>query len=510
MIKQKLYRLKKKSGVVMDSSYVSDRNQVVKNFKTLIFYRDNVKDHLTEYYKHKLKSGKTFIVEIINGEIEFAPSKFVGYKNNTFQLHDKHYAIDRSGHLTDQNFRKIYGKRVESNNYLDSILDSFYKLHNIDGSPYKKKAHIHYFILPETLKQVKKIQSEMPDFFMPSDLVKYSSYAGKVYKRGNPHHQKIGREIKEKLYDKVDYWLNSISTPGYIKESKAIWQIGGHFSKYLWCRIFKARDRSRLVYFTLEISLHRESLVYKLDCQRSKHFGENSLTTEQISKFKNFIAGSGAEWVEIKQEEIKKLNWANLINRTNNFISKYDKLYEDAIKYVWGKEKFKQPSNSLEEVDPPDPQTLSPTIPTFKGRKTNFIKKHKESKKLGEAGELLVIDFEEKKLKGLLKPGMKIEHTSKDIGDGTGYDIKSYDKYGNEIFIEVKTTKSSDKKVVFNITPTELECSRIKNKSYWLYRVYNFDKSNNSGRVYKINGNLYDVLDTQPDSYIAVFKGKGK
>ncbi|MBS4035859.1 MAG: DUF3883 domain-containing protein [Ignavibacterium sp.] len=507
MSKQKLYKLKNKNGVKMDENYVVNQPQVLKNFKTLISYRNNRKNRLAEYYKHKLKSGKTFILEIINGNIEFAPSKFVGYKNNTFQLHDKHYAIDRSGHLTDQNFRKIYGKRLESSSFLDSVLDSFYKLHNINGTPYKPKAHIHYFILPETLEQVKKTFSEIPEFFLTTDIVRYSKYAGKPYRKNNPEDVKIGQEIREKLYDKTNYWLESISVPGYVKETNTMWQIMGVYSAYTWGKAFKQKDKDRLIYFTVGIDYSRTALIYKLDCQRSRPSGGIKLTKEQVSKFDNFIAGSGSEWIEINLDEIKKLNWATLINNTNNFISKYDKLYEDAIKYVWGKGKIKQPKNSLEEVDPPDPKILLPIIHTFKGYKTDHIKRQRESKKLGLAGELLVIEFEKNRLKDLLKPGMKIEHISREKGDGTGYDVKSYDEFGNEIFIEIKTTKSKDKDTQFNISPTELEFSKLKNKSYWLYRVFNFDKKNNTGNLYRINGNLFKVLDMYPDSYVAVFKG---
>lgn len=493
----------------MDTNYVENRKQVIKNFNTLLSYRNSHDENRVKYYKRRLKSGKTFIVEIINGSIEFAPSKFVGYKNNTMEIHERKHGISRSGDLTDKNFKSIYGNRIHSDSFLDTVLDSFYNLHNIDGSPYKKKAHIHYFILLETLEKVKKIHNETPEFFVPADIIKYSVYAGKSYRKNIPEDVKIGQEIREKLYDKTNYWLESISVPGYVKETNTMWQIMGVYSAYTWGKAFKPKDKERLIYFTVGIDYSRRDLIYKLDCQRSRPSGGIKLTKEQVSKFDNFIAGSGSEWIEINLDEIKKLNWATLINNTNIFISKYDKLYEDAIKYVWGKGKIKQPKNSLEEVDLPDPLTLPSFRPTFKAHKTDFDKKHKESKKNGTAGELLVIRIEKERLKNIFKPGMKIEHTSEEIGDGTGYDIKSYDYDGNEIFIEVKTTKSTDKKTSFNITPTELECSKIKNKSYWLYRVYDFNQINNSGKVYKINGNLYDLLDIQPDSYVAVFKGKG-
>lgn len=495
--------------MAMDTNYVINRNQVLKNFKTLISYRNSSDKTKSEYYEQRLKSGKTFIVEIINGNVEFAPSKFVGYRSNTMGTHERKHSISRSGDLTDKNFKNIYGIRLQFDDLLDSALQSFYLQHNIDGTTSKPKARLHYFILPDIYERIKSIMSSTPQFFKIVDIVKYSVYAGKPYRKNNPKHMKIGKEIREKLYDKTNYWLNSISVPHYKKETNSRWQIGGHFAHYTWGRIFKEKDSSRLIYFTVGISYEKQALIYKLDCQRNSPAGGIKLNKEQISRFDNFISGTDSEWVQIDLPEIKRLNWEKLIERTNSFIKKYDKLYENAIKYVWGNKKFKQPKNSLEEVDPPDPQNLPPFQPSFKGHKTDYLKKHRESKKLGKSGELLVIEYEKKRLGKKLKKGMGIKHISKDEGDGTGYDIKSYDVNGNEIFIEVKTTKSKNKDTPFNITQTELEFSKQNSKSFWLYRVYNYNKTNNTGRVYRIKGNLYKLLDKRPDSYVAVFKGKG-
>lgn len=494
----------------MDTNYVINRNQVKKNFRILISYRNSSAKDKSKYYKQRLKSGKTFIVEIINGEIEFAPSKFVGYRNNTMEIHERKHGISRSGDLTDRNFKNIYGRRLQFDDLLDSALQTFYNQHGIKGTTSKPKAHLHYFILPDTLESVKDSRTSIPNFFNPADIVKYSSYSGKPYRKNNPKHIKIGQDIREKLYDKTNYWLNSISIPAYTKQSNTLWQIMGVFSAYTWGKIYKPKDKDKLIYFTVGVGYTRRALVYKLDCQRSRPSGGIKLTTEQISKFDNFVSGTGAEWVQIDLPEIKGLSWEELISRTNIFIKKYDKLYDDAIKHVWGNKKFKQQKNSLVEADPPEQSFLPKLKPTFKGKKIDFAKKLKKNKQDGKFGELLVIEYEKERLGNKLKDGMEIKHVSKDEGDGTGYDIKSYDANGKEIFIEVKTTKINSEDEPFYITPTELEFSKKNSKSYWLYRVYNYDKLNNSGTIYRIKGNLYKLLNKRPESYIAVVKGKGR
>ena len=53
MSEQKLYQLKNKTGTKMDMNYVVNRNQVLKNFKTLISYRDSSDSVKNKYYKLK-------------------------------------------------------------------------------------------------------------------------------------------------------------------------------------------------------------------------------------------------------------------------------------------------------------------------------------------------------------------------------------------------------------------------------------------------------------------------
>ena len=62
--------------------------------------------------------------------------------------------------------------------------------------------------------------SNTPSFFNVKDIIKYSKYAGQTYRKKNPGDVKIGIEIREKLYDKTNYWLDSVSVPGYYKRIK--------------------------------------------------------------------------------------------------------------------------------------------------------------------------------------------------------------------------------------------------------------------------------------------------
>ena len=78
---------------------------------------------------------------------------------------------------------------------------------------------------------------------------------------------------------------------------------------------------------------------------------------------------------------------------------------------------------------------------------------------------------------------------SKLNGDGLGYDILSYDKHGNPMYIEVKTTTGPENGGIF-ITANELEMSEKHSEQYYLYRVYDFDISKMEGKLSVRQGSL--------------------
>lgn len=132
----------------------------------------------------------------------------------------------------------------------------------------------------------------------------------------------------------------------------------------------------------------------------------------------------------------------------------------------------------------------------FKGKTVNFIQNGIENKRIGDLGELWVMRHEIEKLTKANKVNLikKIKHISKNEGDGTGYDILSFDEKGNKIFIEVKTTKGK-KNSTFFVTRNELERSKIEKDNYLIYRLYNFDEEKDTADLLIIKGNLTNLCD---------------
>lgn len=137
----------------------------------------------------------------------------------------------------------------------------------------------------------------------------------------------------------------------------------------------------------------------------------------------------------------------------------------------------------------------------LKGSFTNYIDNDKEKKRIGDLGELLVLQHEQEKLQSL-GINKTPEHKSKSEGDGLGYDILSYDENGEEIFIEVKTT-SNGVNTPFYITRNELERSKQDSDNFFLYRLYEFDDTDNKAKYYKQKGNLVDLC-VNPILYRAI------
>jgi hypothetical protein len=156
---------------------------------------------------------------------------------------------------------------------------------------------------------------------------------------------------------------------------------------------------------------------------------------------------------------------------------------------------------------PAESQSLATDLETtvdplsFKGRTVNFLQNSIDNKRIGDLGEFWALKYEIEKLKrfGQHKLIKEVRHTAKNEGDGTGYDIQSFDKNGEKIYIEVKTTKGT-KNSTFYVTRTELERSKKEGNNYYLYRIYNYNEEKDTAEILVIQGEL-SYLCIVPETY---------
>jgi hypothetical protein len=138
--------------------------------------------------------------------------------------------------------------------------------------------------------------------------------------------------------------------------------------------------------------------------------------------------------------------------------------------------------------------------------KTDWGAVNAYSRKLGEQGERFVLELERRRLRDAGRKDLadNIEWVADTQGDGAGYDIRSFDKDGSEVFIEVKTTKGP-LGAAFYVTANELLCSNRRGSAYRLYRVFQFGAT---PRLYRLTGPLASVLELEANVYRAVCKGE--
>lgn len=100
------------------TDYIEKREDIISNIETLYSYLHGERgEDYKQWAVDKLKRGKNMVVEVINGHICFAPSRFVGYLNNTREKHDDNHG---DGTDTDKVLKTYYNKVQDGR--LDFIL----------------------------------------------------------------------------------------------------------------------------------------------------------------------------------------------------------------------------------------------------------------------------------------------------------------------------------------------------------------------------------------------------
>jgi hypothetical protein len=131
-----------------------------------------------------------------------------------------------------------------------------------------------------------------------------------------------------------------------------------------------------------------------------------------------------------------------------------------------------------------------PTVNTPRPR-VNYLEREARNASLGLAGETFVLAFERARLHQLGKASLadRVEHVSVIQGDGSGFDIRSFEVNGADRLIEVKTT-AYGKQTPFFLSRNEVEVSRAGADQYHLYRVFRFRED---PRLFTVQGALERV-----------------
>lgn len=246
-------------------------------------------------------------------------------------------------------------------------------------------------------------------------------------------------------------------------------------------------------------SAHRRSLIPLLNRGRDKgiEFKHQNISAVLANMGLPFIKGYKplGHYQQLLEDEVAIF----LRNNHINLEQKFERFANTpAISFSTEKINFESIID-----DEPIISKLEEDEPTYKPIKTNYLEKEQNNRKLGEEGEKLVIAYERWRLINAGKDGLaeKIEWVSKDLGDGTGYDILSKNINGTDRFVEVKTTKLIKETPIY-LTKKEMSFASIKAKNFYLYRVFNF---NTNPQLFIKNGQYKDFCKLIPETFKGYF-----
>lgn len=136
-------------------------------------------------------------------------------------------------------------------------------------------------------------------------------------------------------------------------------------------------------------------------------------------------------------------------------------------------------------------------------RKFDPALRDERNRMTGYAGEKKVMSAEISRLKqaGRSDLARKVQWVSQELGDGAGYDIKSFATDGQERFLEVKTTVGH-RLTPFFLSRNEKEFSDEASDRFRIYRLYNWGQQ---PRAFLIRPPLESKLIVEPSAYRASF-----
>jgi hypothetical protein len=104
---------------------IVNKTNLDKNIDTLNQYLISNEFELVEFAKQLIKRGTCFVAYSDKNQIKFAPSRFLGYENNTIYTHKKN--VEKDGRLTNVEISRILAKKVTPNPILEEAYKKYCK-----------------------------------------------------------------------------------------------------------------------------------------------------------------------------------------------------------------------------------------------------------------------------------------------------------------------------------------------------------------------------------------------
>lgn len=261
-------------------------------------------------------------------------------------------------------------------------------------------------------------------------------------------------------------------------------------------------------YLAMLVEFHSGSKVNKAERNRSLQRLLYSRSIKAIEfKHQNISAVLAEEDLDYLDGYFPAYNYQDLLRTVVLEQLASDPIVRDMVSRVAAHEVPAASRRTLElPVQVAAPRTLSRVTSEryerpFYARRNDYELVEAANRSLGLAGELLILEFEVRRLRraGKRRLANRIEHTARSRGDGLGYDIASFETDGRDRLIEVKTTRRAQL-MPFHVSRNEVEASKSLGGSYHLYRLYRYGIRS---EFYVLDGPLDQACILDPLSFRA-------
>ena len=151
-----------------------------------------------------------------------------------------------------------------------------------------------------------------------------------------------------------------------------------------------------------------------------------------------------------------------------------------------------------------EPPLIDPTIMAAIGKKYDVAERDARNRRLGKAGEELVLHHERQ---SLLQAGRndladKVRWTAVQDGDGYGFDIASFEADGRERLIEVKTTNGWER-TPFHLSQNAIAVAETRRHEWHLVRAWSFARH---PKAFSLRPPLSAHIELTPTSFLAALR----
>jgi hypothetical protein len=148
------------SAMSHDIKVIESQQDLIDNIKKFVEYRESVNSEERNFYKKRVQNGNSYVVDVVEGKLEFAPSRTVGYKNLNRLRYEPQINQEIDGRITNPILEQVIGKRKQSKK-IDQALKLFLKNLGINKKIEGRNKSLQYFLTYKLEHRIEPFLNEL-------------------------------------------------------------------------------------------------------------------------------------------------------------------------------------------------------------------------------------------------------------------------------------------------------------------------------------------------------------